>query len=151
MPEKPQFYEFRGEHRNVVIPAHQRVENAPVELAPAPPATGRLADIVYMLDWCAARNLELRLQGSCGIGRECVGVTDQNGIYPTYEGMNSVCAPRKPRIWTPPDSYHKSDRLAVLGHGEEFEHQLAEWLRWLDQNGYTVEGTKVVRVGQVSK
>jgi len=81
----------------------------------------------WMAVWCAKNGARLDLEGECGLGRECVGIV-RNETFPDY---GDEC-------WLPEGAYHKHPCVAVLGRGEEVEAQLYEWLRWFDENEYTV-------------
>jgi len=98
----------------------------------------RKTRIAWMAVWAAQNHVRLELEGECGIGRECVGIIARNESYPNYDKYDK-------NIFVPEDAYHKHPCVAVLGHGEEAERQLFEWLRWFDDNGYTVEVSHVPR------
>jgi hypothetical protein len=81
--------------------------------------------------------------GECGIGRECVGIVT-HGTYPDYhwgacEETEYEDTDPNGYIWKPPHAYHKHPCVAVLGRGEEAEAELYDWLKWFDDNGFTVE------------
>lgn len=86
--------------------------------------------IDWMILWAHKNKCILELEGECGIGRECVGILAGNS-YPDYSD----------EVWVPEDAYHKHDCVAVLGRGESAESQLYQWLKWFEDNGYTVEET----------
>lgn len=86
--------------------------------------------IQWMATWAARNNAQLKLEGECGFGRECVGIL-VDGNYPDFD--------YKDDIWEPADSYHKHNCVAVLGRGEEAENQLFEWLQWFENNGFKIE------------
>ena len=95
----------------------------------------------WMATWAAVNGLKLELEGECGLGRECVGVT-AGEIYPDYEWWSKEDYERidnNGEVWTPPDAYHKHPCVAVLGRGEEAERQLFDWLKWFDENGFKLE------------
>lgn len=97
--------------------------------------------IEWMKEWCFKNKLILTLEGECGFGRECVGVSNGD-CYPdyhwfdpdTYEDIDD-----NGDVWSPEDAYHKHTCVAVLGRGERAEGQLYEWLKWFDDNGFVVE------------
>ena len=96
--------------------------------------------ISWMYDWCKKNGLSLQLEGTCGFGRECVGVVVHD-TYPDYHWYDDVTYKRidnNGRVWAPHNAYHKHDCVAVLGRGEEAEAQLYEWLRWFDENNFYV-------------
>lgn len=99
--------------------------------------------ITWMALWCAENACALVLEGECGFGRECVGVSYE-GIYPDYEWHDENTFERLDKngeVWTPPPAYHKHPCVTVLGRGESAETYLYQWLRWFDDNGFklTVE------------
>jgi len=97
--------------------------------------------IAWMAVWAAKNGLQLVLEGECGFGRECVGVST-DGQYPEYQWYDDETYERTDnngQVWRPEDAYHKSDCVAVLGRGESAEAQLYEWLRWFDANGFELE------------
>lgn len=91
--------------------------------------------IDWMLHWCLKNKVMLQLEGECGFGRECVGILTE-GHYPDYdwEGKDE-----NEKIWLPKDAYHKHDCVAVLGRGRKAENQLYKWLKWFDDNNYSVK------------
>jgi len=97
--------------------------------------------IAWMALWCAKNKVTLDLEGECGFGRECVGITTDGG-YPDYEWYDETTYERADQngdVWTPPDAYHKHTCVAVLGRGEAAEAQLYDWLKWFDDHGFVVE------------
>lgn len=97
--------------------------------------------VEWMAVWAARNKLQLELEGVCGFGRECVGVS-ANGSYADYQWYDGVSYDRLDKngdVWCPKDAYHKHDCVAVLGRGEEAESQLYDWLKWFDDNGFHVE------------
>lgn len=96
--------------------------------------------IQWMAVWAAQHHAQLELQGTCGFGRECVGILVEQK-YPDYEwyDANLERIDGNGEVWTPEDAYHKHPCVAVLGRGENVEAQLYEWLRWFDANGFTIE------------
>lgn len=96
--------------------------------------------IQWMAVWAAKNGLQLVLEGECGFGRDCVGIT-VDGKYPDYEWYDEKWDRADPngRVWTPPDAYHKHSCVAVLGRGERAEAQLYEWLQWFDESGFKLE------------
>lgn len=98
--------------------------------------------LAWMALWAMKNKLTLVLEGECGFGRECVGVSAHDK-YPDYEWDDSDYNRIDPNgdVWTPPNAYHKHPCVAVLGRGEEAEAQLYDWLKWFDNNGFVVEVT----------
>lgn len=91
--------------------------------------------------WCAKNGFALELQGSCGFGRDCVGIL-RDGKFPDYQWYDMETFTRLDKngdVWIPPDAYHKHECVAVLGHGEAAESQLYDWLKWFDDNGFVLE------------
>lgn len=102
--------------------------------------------ISFMALWCAKHGVALQLQGECGFGRECVGISTGDK-YPDYKWHDEEYerADTNGDVWTPADAYHKHPCVAVLGRGVDAEAQLYEWIKWFDDNGFTVEqGTQKV-------
>jgi hypothetical protein len=96
--------------------------------------------IAWMSAWATKHNCQLTLQGKCGIGRECVGIL-VDGKYPDYEWWNDDTYEREDangEVWAPDRAYHKHPCVAVLGRGAEAESQLYDWLKWFDDNGFTI-------------
>ena len=106
--------------------------------------------ILWLTKWCAENNCTLSLSGSCGFGRPCVGILC-NGHYPDYEDDEELqwiyddekgeILVEEPTVWRPDLAYHKHPCVAVLGQGEESIAQLYRWVRWFDENEYTVTET----------
>lgn len=95
--------------------------------------------VLWMNRWAEENGCSLDLQGECGFGRECVGIT-KDGNYPDYisyddDYNDTNHVPDMPEF---PNAYHKHPCVAVLGRGEEAESTLYDWLKWFDDNGYTV-------------
>ena len=104
----------------------------------------REAQIVYLTEWAARYRCSLQLNGEVGFGRDCVGILKDSHYIDTADikGETAYNFNSEPYSWwEPEDSYHKHDRLAVLGHGDEPLAQLYEWVKWLDGHGYGVEDT----------
>lgn len=99
--------------------------------------------IKWMGDFCAKHNLTLELNGECGFGRDCVGVTI-NENYPDYMWYDSDFnrIDNNGEVWCPDDAYHKHDCVAVLGRGQCAEEQLYLWLKWFDENNFYIETGK---------
>lgn len=101
--------------------------------------------IQWMEQWCNRHGLELSLYGSCGLGRDCVGIIDQySQSYPDYHWYDPETyefIDNNGYVWTPDNAYHKHPCVAVLGHGNESIEQLYEWLQWFDKNGFDVMRT----------
>ena len=97
--------------------------------------------ITWMALWASKNRVTLDLEGTCGFGRECVGIS-ANGEYPSYnwwdEDYNNEISGNGD-VWTPEDAYHKHPAVAVLGRGEKAEAQLFEWLKWFDDNNFVIE------------
>lgn len=96
--------------------------------------------ISWMIMWAHKNKVVLDLEGECGFGRECVGVS-ANGNYPDYMWYNKDYdrEDNNGDVWCPDDAYHKHTCVAVLGRGEHAEAQLYDWLKWFDDNGFVVE------------
>lgn len=96
--------------------------------------------IEWMTVWCAKNDLKLVLEGECGFGRECVGISAEEK-YPDYmwddKDYNRI--DKNGEVWTPPNAYHKYPCVAVLGRGEEAEAELFDWLQWFDANNFKLE------------
>lgn len=107
--------------------------------------------IAWMAVWCAKNDLKLELDGSCGIGRDCVGII-HGASYPDYEWHddNYNRADHNGEVWTPANAYHKHPCVAVLGLGEQAEAQLYEWLQWFDANGFKLETGSTGKVDSIS-
>lgn len=103
--------------------------------------------IEWMVLWCATNGMKLELEGSCGFGRECVGVSNGSS-YADYHWMDEKTYKRldnNGEVWTPDDAYHKHDCVAVLGRGRKAESDLYDWLQWFDKAGFKVEmGTQPI-------
>lgn len=97
-------------------------------------------EIKWLKKWCERQGLTLTLEGECGFGRACVGVL-VNDTYPDYywydENYESV--DNNGEVWTPIRAYHKHPCVAVLGQEEDSIHQLYEWCKWFEENGFTLE------------
>jgi hypothetical protein len=96
---------------------------------------------LWMLEWCTNNGCTLALESSCGFGRDCVGVLVGDN-FPEYEWWDDDYTERQDpngKVWTPEGAYHKHPCVAVLGHGEEAEDQLFQWLKWFDKEGFKVE------------
>ena len=87
--------------------------------------------IEWMKSWCELNGVELVLDGTVGIGRECVGISAY-GQYPDYCSIG---------IWSPERAYHKYDCVAVLGTDDESVEQLYQWLMYFNDNKYVVNIT----------
>lgn len=97
--------------------------------------------IEWMAMWAVKNKMMLNLEGECGFGRECVGVTahDQYPDYRWYAQDSFDRIDKNGDVWIPTDAYHKHPCVAVLGRGEVAEAQLFDWLWWFDTNGFVVE------------
>jgi hypothetical protein len=93
--------------------------------------------VLFLTDWAARMGAVVDFAGTCGIGRECVGVLighsylDYSHLWETDHDEDAW--------WAPEDAYHKHDCMAVLGRGPAAVAQLFEWAKWLDEHGWTVE------------
>lgn len=98
--------------------------------------------IAWMAVWASKNKCTLDLEGECGFGRECVGVSRDNS-YPSFNWFDDDCnqADSNGDVWCPRDAYRKSPCVAVLGRGEAAVNQLYQWLKWFDENGFHVEST----------
>ena len=95
--------------------------------------------IEWMAIWAAKQACTLQLEGNVGFGRECVGIT-RGESYPEYywySGSHERADPNG-EVFVPSEAYHKHPCVAVLGHGEEPERQLFEWLKWFAARDFTV-------------
>ena len=96
----------------------------------------------FMLDFAERNNVILSLNGSCGFGRDCVGILTKDETYPDYDEPEYTWddTPLDDNaVFVPDDAYHKHPCVAVLGHGEHAEEHLYEWRKWFDDNGYRVQ------------
>lgn len=87
--------------------------------------------IQWMALWACKNKVTLDLEGECGFERKCVGIIAQVAFVDYDEEDEN--------IFVPQDAYHKHPCVAVLGHGEEAESQLYDWLKWFEDNNYIVE------------
>jgi hypothetical protein len=96
--------------------------------------------IDWMFHWAHEQKVVLELKGECGFGREGVGITSDVVGYPDYHWYNEEYQQIDDNhdVWTPEDAYHKHPCVAVLGRGVGAEEQLYKWLKWFDDNGYSV-------------
>lgn len=97
--------------------------------------------IDWMINYAFRNKVFLELEGECGFGRKCVGITTEDH-YPDYYWHDKETWDRLDSngdVWIPKDAYHKHACVAVLGRGEEAESQLFEWLKWFDTNGFVIE------------
>lgn len=101
--------------------------------------------LAWLEKWCSAHELTLDLEGECGFGRECVGVSDGMGGWVDYDTFDWDTMQRLPEQEglapgeDAPDAYHKHDCLAVLGRGEGAEAQLYAWVHRLAEAGVRIE------------
>jgi hypothetical protein len=100
--------------------------------------------IDWMIKWCHNNKVRLELEGECGFGRECVGIIASNECYPDYEWNNDDYKriDNNGDVWCPEDAYHKHPCVAVLGRGEKAELQLYDWIKWFNDNKFTVKVTE---------
>lgn len=101
-------------------------------------------DKIQWLDqWCTNNGLKLSLYGTCGFGRDCVGIIDPiSSSYPDYHWYDKETyefIDDNGFVWTPDNAYHKHTCVAVLGYGNESILQLYEWIKWFDDNGFVIE------------
>lgn len=101
----------------------------------------RAEQIVYLTEWAAKNHGTLQLNGTVGFGRECVGILGSSESYIDTGDAKQANYDGEGEWWEPEDSYHKHDCLAVLGHGDGPLRQLYDWVKWLDERGYTAEDT----------
>lgn len=97
--------------------------------------------ITWMSVWATKHNCQLKLEGEVGFGRECVGILVE-GKYPDYQWFDEATYERiddNGDVWTPANAYHKHECVAVLGRGENAESQLYDWLKWFDENGFSIQ------------
>jgi len=96
--------------------------------------------IGWMAVWAAKHGVKLELRGECGFGRECVGISTE-GSFPDYEWRDEDFnrLDGNGEVWKPADAYHKYPCVAVLGRGEVAEAQLYDWLKWFDDNDFSIE------------
>ena len=94
------------------------------------------AQLLYLTKFAARWGCVLVLNGEVGFGRPCVGISSDSA-YVDYQHIWDLRP--QPEFWSPVDAYHKHDCLAVLGHGPDSVSQLYDWVRWLDEHGWTVE------------
>lgn len=95
--------------------------------------------VSWIENWCTAEGLKLVLDGLCGFGRECVGVTSLNGeTYPDYKwyDKNYDRIDNNGDVWCPPNAYHKHPCVAVLGNDDMAIKELYEWCKWFYENGF---------------
>lgn len=93
--------------------------------------------VLAITAWAARHGATAQFAGTCGIGRDCVGIT-LGSNYLDYSHIYDLDPQPDPWPWTPEDAYHKHDCMAVLGHGPGAVAQLYEWVTWLDQHGWSV-------------
>ena len=96
---------------------------------------GKLAT---MTEWASRFGCTIQPKGEVGFGRPCVGIL-YGQAYVDYDWELG--------IWTPEDSYHKHDCLAVLAHPDNEDdteaydaamEQLWTWVTWLIEHDYGV-------------
>jgi hypothetical protein len=96
--------------------------------------------IQWLETWCKGQGVNLVLEGQCGFGRECVGISIHEH-YPDYVWYDEETYDRADDngdMFIPEDAYHKHDCVAVLGRGKKAEAQLYDWIKWFDENGFNV-------------
>lgn len=115
----------------------------------------------WLRDWADENRLMLDLEGECGFGRDCVGITDgSNWVDVDYEGIEYATGLWRHKLERPlpdvleadaplipwpiaPDAYHKHCCLAVLDPGrtqtEERVVQLYRWVRHCVKLGAKIE------------
>lgn len=106
--------------------------------------------IAYMTEWAVENGCTLQLKGQVGFGRPAVGILHGQS-YVDYNARidwdDRETWGLTDEIWTPEDSYHKHDCLAVLVRGDEEDEnawdvareQLFHWVKWLKENNWKVE------------
>lgn len=96
--------------------------------------------LTWMAVWASKNKVTLNLEGECGFGRECVGIIAETN-YPDYEWYDDDYnrVDTNGEVWKPENAYHKHPCVAVLGRGEKAESELYDWLKWFNDNGFTVE------------
>ena len=116
-------------------------------------------ETAFLALWAARYGAALQLEGTCGFGRECVGIT-HGSSYPDWQDTDGMMkhwdsgdheaqckgagacqwvSPWEVEAAAPPagleDAYHKHPCLAVLGRGRNAVHQLYLWVKHLDDSG----------------
>lgn len=86
-------------------------------------------EIQYLKDFAfnLGEGAQLVLEGECGFGRECVGITCQ-GNYVDYDPDCGVPCPE--------DAYHKHECIAVLGRDQNAICQLHDWCKAFEAAGF---------------
>lgn len=96
-----------------------------------------LGKLATLIEWCERYGLTLQTKGEVGFGRPCVGIL-YGQSYVDYDwDLFGTAA-----VWTPADSYHKHDCLAVLVHNDDYVtalDQLYEWVVWLIEHNVGIE------------
>lgn len=97
--------------------------------------------VLFLTNWAAKHGADVTFNGTCGFGRECVGVLI-GGQYLDYGHLWDLWRDYQGKWdelwWAPEDAYHKHDCMAVLGLGPAAVEQLYEWAKFLDEHGWTV-------------
>jgi hypothetical protein len=96
--------------------------------------------VLFLTGWASRHGATVTFAGECGLGRKCVGVLAGHAYldYGHLHGLFGHDEDKWALWWTPEDSYHKRDCMAVLGRGPDAVAQLYEWAKWLDGHGWTV-------------
>ena len=106
-------------------------------------------DFKYLTDFANKHKINFAT-GTCGFGRPCVGMLDQEKsqyIYynplrqPDYEPIPEFESEAHYKI-VPEDAYHKTECMAVLVHNDDYAegcHQLKQWCESLEKIGFTIE------------
>jgi hypothetical protein len=93
----------------------------------------RTVELAALRRWATEHGAVLDLEGECGFGRECVGISVGHQ-WLDYAAEPSLAPP--PSV--APNAYHKHECLAVLGRGDGAIHQLFEWVMFIEESGGVV-------------
>lgn len=94
--------------------------------------------VQFLTAWAAKHGATVAFAGTCGLGRECVGVLI-GGAYLDYSHIYDLLDGDRWNLWwQPEDAYHKHDCMAVLGRGPDAVAQLYQWAKFLDEHGWSV-------------
>lgn len=98
--------------------------------------------LAVMTEWASRFGCTIQPRGEVGFMRPCVGIL-YGQAYVDYDW--DLMGPGGGAVWTPEDSYHKHDCLAVLVHGEDDAaydkalEQLFAWVEWLIENNLGID------------
>jgi len=109
--------------------------------------------LTWMAEYAMKNKAAVYLEGECGLGRECVGLS-VNGEYPDYEWYDDKTYERTDPngdVWIPEDAYHKHPCVAILGRGEKAESQLYEWLKWFNDNKFIIQELEASNINKISQ